>query len=179
MSYVYVGILSELTVPSANFFVVHHVRRPQSKWPVFIDYIDKKIDAVCGQQKNLINILIQLYWQLNWSSMEAALPLQAILKPLVPNPHSTPFTHGATCCWFGCNVVSIPLLLPSISSILPLHLPPLLPSLRAWQLGVIIIIITRPQVIIIINVTAGCLYADSIQTAVCMLSYFCIEAKTI
>ena len=32
-----------------NLFVVYHVRRPQSKWPVD-DYIDEKIDAVCGQQ---------------------------------------------------------------------------------------------------------------------------------
>ena len=36
---------------NGNFFVVHHVRRPQSKLPVFIDYIDEKIDAVCGQEK--------------------------------------------------------------------------------------------------------------------------------
>ena len=59
-----------------------------------------------------------------------------IIKPLVPNPHSTPFTHGAICCWLGCT---IPLLLSSNPSILPLHPPPLLPSSR--ELGAIIIII--------------------------------------
>ena len=27
-----------------------------------------------------------------------------ILKPLVPNPHLTHVTHGATCCWLGCTI---------------------------------------------------------------------------
>ena len=27
-----------------------------------------------------------------------------ILKPLVSNPHSTPFTHCATCCWLGSTI---------------------------------------------------------------------------
>ena len=26
-----------------------------------------------------------------------------ILKPPVLNPHSTTYTHGATCCWLGCT----------------------------------------------------------------------------
>ena len=44
----------------------------------------------------------------------------AILKPLVPNPHSTTFTHGCT-RFYHSLVINNPLLLPSNSSILPLH----------------------------------------------------------
>ena len=40
-------------------------------------------------------------------------------KSLVPNPDSTPFTHGATCCWLGCTI--------SPSSSFPSSSPQILP----------------------------------------------------
>jgi len=45
------------------------------------------------------------------------------LKPLVPNPHSTPFTHGATCCWLGCTIPPQSAFLSSSPQIILLHLP--------------------------------------------------------
>ena len=59
-----------------------------------------------------------------------------ILKLLVPNPHSTPSTSGATCCWLGCT---IPLFLPQIPPYSPFTSHLFFPPLRTRELGVIII----------------------------------------
>ena len=58
-----------------------------------------------------------------------------ILKPFAPNPHSNPFTHGATCAdWvapFPSSQHSPPPPLKFFHT--PLHLPPLLPFLTCTR----------------------------------------------
>ena len=49
------------------------------------------------------------------------IPVQ-ILKPPVANPRSTPFTHGAICCWLDCT--NPPYLAFPSSSLKFLHTPP-------------------------------------------------------
>ena len=68
-----------------------------------------------------------------------------ILKPLVPNPRLTPFTHGATCCWLNCTIPrsqhSLP---PPLKFLYTPPSPPPSPSflpLCVRELGAIIIIL--------------------------------------
>ena len=64
-----------------------------------------------------------------------------IFKPLVPDPHSTPVTHGADWVAPFPPVVDIFLLFPQIPSYSPFTSPLFFPSFRARKLGAIIIII--------------------------------------
>ena len=57
---------------------------------IFSQWLFRKFTLAMNFQK-LINPI--------WAS-----DLVTILKPPVPNPHSTRFTHGATCCWLRCTI---------------------------------------------------------------------------
>ena len=64
-----------------------------------------------------------------------------ILIPLVPNPYSTPFTHGTTYCWLGCTIPLYSAFSSSSPDILPYSpftYPFSFSSLRAGELKEII-----------------------------------------
>ena len=91
-------------------------------------------EAACSMSWDYASFLWNLY-NLGWRNQDAGPKCCHYSQTSCAQSPFNPFPHGAGYCWLWLHhhpVVSILLLLPSNSFLLPLHLYPLLPSSHAW-----------------------------------------------
>ena len=62
-----------------------------------LDILTSVLKPAASNYMKSIQKLRTIFWVLH--------VLCFMLKSLIPDPQSTPFTRGATCCWLGCTIL--------------------------------------------------------------------------